>query len=81
MSNKEIKSQQLGITTSFEPFKNVEWAFQFNNDEPIKFAEPDEFNTDKGLTFTLGNRGDSNIVFTDGKGNEFKLFARERVNK
>ena len=49
MSNEEIKSQQIGITTSFEPFKNVEWAFQFNNDEPIKFAEPNEFNTDKGL--------------------------------
>jgi hypothetical protein len=57
-------------------YENVEWVFQFNNGEPIKFAQP--VNDVKELTFTLSNRSDSNIVFYDGKGNTFKIFAREK---
>ena len=60
-------------------YENVEWVFQFNDDKPIKFAHPT--NGTKELTFTLSNRSDSNVVFHDGKGNQFKIFAREKNNE
>ena len=76
MSNEEIKSQQIGITTSFEPFKNVEWAFQFNNDVPVMIAE--YINGKREMNLTIGDTSTSNIVFSDGNGNTFKIFAREK---
>ena len=78
MSNNE---QNLGtVTIVNNKIENVEWAFQFNNDEPIFFAEPSPYGGAKEVTFTIGNTTHSNIVFRDNKGNEFKIFARERVN-
>lgn len=61
-------------------FENVEWAFQFNNDEPIFLAEPSPYGGAKEVTFTIGNTTHSNIIFRDNKGNEFKIFARERIS-
>jgi hypothetical protein len=78
MSNDK---QNLGtVTIVNNKIENVEWAFQFNNDEPIFFAEPSVYGGAKEVTFTIGNTTHSNIVFRDNKGNEFKIFARERVN-
>jgi hypothetical protein len=68
------------VTIVNDKIENVEWAFQFNNDEPIFFAEPSPYGGAKEVTFTIGNTTHSNIVFRDNKGNEFKIFARERVN-
>jgi hypothetical protein len=59
-------------------FKNVEWAFQFNNDEPVLLATPAKGT--KKLRIHIGIKKSSNIVFKDGKGNEFKIFARERTD-
>jgi hypothetical protein len=58
-----------------QTFEKVEWVFQFNEDEPVRFATDTTGN--KELNVTLGNRYDSNVVFSDGKGNTFKIFARE----
>ena len=56
--------------------ENVEWVLQFNEDEPIKIAEP--IDGTEELTFKIGNNIDSNIIFHDNKGNQFKIFAREK---
>ena len=53
-------------------------VFQFNDGEPIFFAEPSPYGGAKEVTFTVGNTTHSIIVFRDNKGNEFKIFAREK---
>ena len=54
--------------------ENVEFCFQFGNNEPIIFATgPNE------CSIRLTPQPDANITFTDN-GREFKLFARERQN-
>ena len=80
-NNKE----NLGTLTYVTPLtivtnkiENVEWVFQFNDDEPVFFAEPYPYGGAKEVTFTISNTTDSYIVFMDNKGNEFKIFAREK---
>lgn len=56
---------------AFEP-QNVEFCFQFGDDEPIIFATgPNSCN------ITLSATSNSNMIFNDN-GKVFKLFARER---
>ena len=79
--DKEISNdkQNLGIVRIVtHKIENVEWVFQFNDDEPIFFAEPSPYEGAKEVTFTIGNTTHSNLVFRDGKSNEFKIFAREK---
>ena len=73
--NKDLKNILLPL---FEDtvIENVEWAFQFNDGEPVPFAWPN--NDVKKLDITLGNSTSSNIIFKDKNNNEFKIFARER---
>lgn len=59
-------------------FEQVEWAFQLNNDKPFLLATA--INNEKSLIIKVRNKKNSNIVFRDGKGNEFKIFARERTD-
>ena len=58
---------------------NCEWCFQFDDDEPIVFANSKDGATDeqKKISITLGNNTGSNITF---KSNDkvMKLFVRER---
>ena len=76
MSNNK---QYLGTTRIVKnEIENVEWVFQFNDDEPVFLAEPSPYGGAKELTFTISNTTDSYIVFMDNKGNEFKIFAREK---
>lgn len=65
--------QQLSLTRhTFEP-SNVEFCFQFDNNEPVVFATgPNECH------IRLNPQSDTNMTFTDGNNNSFKLFARER---
>ena len=58
-------------------FKNFEWAFQFNEDEPVLLATPKKGT--KTLSIHISNKKSSNIIFKDAKGNEFKIFAREQI--
>jgi hypothetical protein len=56
----------------FNP-ENVEFCFQFGDDEPIVFATgPNE------CSIRLSPTSDANIAFNNN-GKEFKLFAREIV--
>jgi hypothetical protein len=64
----------VGISIAAETFEQVEWVFQFNEDEPIRFAEA--IDGTKEMTLTVSNH--SNISFHDDKGNKFKIFAREK---
>ena len=72
-NNKQQTAVPIGIAT----YDNVEWVFQFNDNSPIALARPTDGT--KELNLTIGNRSDSNIVFFDGKGNTFKIFAREQT--
>jgi hypothetical protein len=65
------------VTIDNLEFKNVEWAFQFNEDEPVLLATPEKGT--KKLIIHISNKKHSNIIFKDGKGNEFKIFAREQI--
>ncbi len=67
--------QQTAVPISIEIYETVEWVFQFNEDKPVILAT--DTTGSKELNVTFGNRSDSNIVFNDGKGNTFKIFARE----
>jgi hypothetical protein len=75
MANKKLKS--LGIVDN--RIKNVEWAFQFNDDEPLMIVNYP--NGNRQLRITIGDTTNSNLMFFDGKGNSFKIFAREKRKK
>ena len=69
---------QLGPTQvlSLRPYRfqpdNVEFCFQFGNNEPVVFATgPNE------CQINLSPQTDSSMTFTDNE-RKFKLFARER---
>lgn len=63
-----------GLSTRFNP-ENVEFCFQFGDDEPVVFASgPNDCN------IYLRPTSDANMIFNDN-GRVFKLFARERENE
>ena len=51
-----------------------EWMFQFDDDEPGVFT--DVYYNEKKLSIEIKNT--DAMVFTDGKGKTFKIFAREK---
>ena len=59
-------------------FNKVEWAFQFNNDEPVLLAKAEK--DQNKLVIKIGIKKSSVLTFKDRKGNEFKIFARERID-
>jgi|Laugresu1bdmlbsd_1035121.scaffolds.fasta_scaffold08652_2 hypothetical protein len=74
--------EQIGqITLEQEKYEDCEWCFQFDNDEPQIFAWTDgnlNPSEDPTVTFTITNKKDSFINFTNSKtGKVFTLFARE----
>ena len=79
MSNNKENLGKLSIVN--RKIKNVEYVFQFNNDEPINISSPSLIGRDsKELSLSIKVTSNSNIVFYDGKGNTFKIFAREKSN-
>jgi hypothetical protein len=66
--------QQTAIGIVNDKIENVEWVYQFNNDNPIMISKP--IGGEKELIIKLNNTSYSNIVFDDGKGNTFRIFAR-----
>jgi hypothetical protein len=70
--------QQKVLAKLQEPitFENVEWVFQFDNDEPTLFAKP--LDNTKKLVIEINNTSTSNICFYDGNGKTFKIFATEK---
>jgi hypothetical protein len=70
---KEIREEIIQEPITFE---NVEWVFQFDDDEPILLAKPLE--DTKEFVIRIGNNNQSNICFYDGNGKTFKIFAREK---
>jgi hypothetical protein len=54
-------------------YDNVEFCFQFGENEPVPFMTGSEF-----CHITLNNTSEGNMIFTDNN-NTFKLFARERI--
>ena len=59
-------------------FQKPEWVFQFNEDEPVLLAKAEK--DQNKLVIKIGIKESSVLTFNDGKGNEFKIFARERID-
>jgi hypothetical protein len=57
-------------------FENVEWVYQFDGDEPLLLATP--LDDTKKLVIEISNISTSNILFKDGNGKTFKIFARQK---
>jgi hypothetical protein len=70
-----IQTLELKIPESIT-FENVEWVFQFDDDEPKLLATP--LDDTKKFIIEISNTSTSNILFTDGNGKTFKIFAREK---
>ena len=67
-------TQLLTLTRPRFIYEDVEFCFQFHEEEPVVFATgPNE------CSIQLSPTSDSNIAFNNN-GREFKLFARERQN-
>ena len=65
-------TQLLTLTRNPQPIENVEFCFQFGDNEPVVFATgPNE------CQIRLSPQTDANMTFTDND-REFKLFARQR---
>jgi hypothetical protein len=73
---EDAKDGLYGKLIASETFENVEWVFQFDEDEPILLAKPLE--DTKEFVIRIGNNNQSNIWFYDGNGKKFKIFAREK---
>ena len=72
---RESQTPIIFLTNNIIRFNpdNVEFCFQFDDEDPIIFATgPNECNININLT------RDRNITFTNNHGRRFKLFARER---
>jgi hypothetical protein len=66
-------NNQLVLRTQEFRTDNIEFCFQFNNDEPINFASGEN-----DLHIHIRPTPDGNIIFTNNNGDTFKIFARER---
>ena len=60
------------LTLRPQTINNVEYCFQFDDDEPRVFASGSE-----RLTLNIEPRENGNIIFQN-QGRRFKIFARER---
>jgi hypothetical protein len=60
------------LTLQPHVFENVEFCYQFDDDEPVVFAD----GTNE-LRITVNDTSGGNITFTDNNKN-FTIFARER---
>jgi hypothetical protein len=70
---------ELNISKDVIRFKECEWCYQFDGDEPRIFAwteeGTDDIDDDPIVTFELTNIDGATITFTQN-GKTFKLFAR-----
>lgn len=76
-----VSTPSANLEFNSQTFKDCEWCFQFDDNEPHVFASTKPFynGEDAKISFTLTNQKNTNIVFKDSKtGKEFKLFVRER---
>jgi hypothetical protein len=76
------QSNSLYIAPNNGTYKDCEWCFQFDDNDPYVFAATKPFykGDDAKIAFTLTNQTNTNIVFKDSKtGKEFKLFTREKI--
>jgi hypothetical protein len=71
-----LQLEPMQMLTFHRPtFQNVEFCFQFGNNEPTVFATgPNE------CTIRLSPTPDGIVTFTSNEGSTFKLFAREVIN-
>lgn len=74
-----MEEELINITDVEKPFEKCEWCFQFDDDEPVILASQQYYNDDK-LVIEFGNTPRANAVFISKNGQQFKIFAREKIN-
>ena len=86
MENTQIKQETQDypsgsfIESNFKKFKQAEWVFQFDGEEPIVFAwcnSPSNDGEDDNLVLKLTPTSDCSLNFKSYTGRELKIFARE----
>jgi hypothetical protein len=70
--------EELHTILGIVDYKQAEWVFQFDDEEPVVFAWSGTTEEPGDLTFTIKPNSDSNVVFSNQDGTKIlRLFARE----
>lgn len=82
MENQETQELQLlegfeSVSPQVTKFKQPEWVFQFDNDEPVVFAWCEQEEDNPRLSFDMRGETNSTLLFNSPSGKSFKVFARE----
>lgn len=72
-----IDQEQISLEPTLVEFKQAEWVFQFDNNDPVVFAWVNDPNEPGELNLNLKPNNQSDLPFTDRNGRSFKIFARE----
>ena len=76
-NNIELKGESATIAGLPENFKDAEWVFQFDNENPIVFAWSDISEEPGDVTITLRPNEKSRITFTNVEGTKImSLYSR-----
>ena len=70
--NLLLSNQFFRIQPAIQHYDNVEYCFQFGENEPVAFA-----NSTNEISIKITANSEGYITFTDGD-NRFTIFARER---
>jgi len=75
LNTKKIEHNNYLVISNHYNFnrENVEFCFQFDDSEPIVFAQGPN-----SCVITINPAADGNMIFNDN-GRVFKIFARERL--
>jgi hypothetical protein len=78
MENIENQPEGAPKIVGIEEYKEAEWVFQFDTEEPIVFAWSDKDSSEPGeVTVTLKANSNSSITFMSADGNKIlKAYAR-----
>lgn len=79
MENKESQLPEgINLTIpQITKFKQPEWVFQFDNDEPVVFAWCEQPEDEPRLSLDFKGESSSTLFFTSTSGKTFKIFSRE----
>lgn len=76
-NNIEVKGESTKIADPYEKFKEAEWVFQFDDEDPIVFAWSDSSGDPGDVTITLKPNEKSRITFSNINGTKImSLYSR-----
>jgi hypothetical protein len=82
--NNEITAQEFeqemplgSIQTNYQKFKQPEWVFQFDDEEPTVFAWCTDPEEKAQVNLHLTGDTQCSVLFKSANGKQMKIFARE----